>query len=198
MELIETENVPTAFAAMVVDTAPQSIALSGGELAQQCYESLAQTPFDWSGVDVFFGDERKVPLDHPDSNGGMARRVLLNHVRPRSVHFMRDADEYDALIASSPPIDLVHLGMGPDGHTASLFPGSPALDVQDRFVVETGDDLHPHPRLTFTFPAIARARFVIVTVGEEKRATLEKVRAGEDLPATRIRAERVVWLVGPH
>jgi 6-phosphogluconolactonase/glucosamine-6-phosphate isomerase/deaminase len=105
------------------------------------------------------------------------------------------AERYDALVSSSPPIDLVHLGLGPDGHTASLFPGSPALAVRDRLVVATGDDQHPHPRLTFTYPAIERSRLVVFTVaGEEKRDAFQRVRAGEDLPASHVRAERVVWL----
>ena len=94
------------------------------------------------------------------------------------------------------PIDLVHLGLGPDGHTASLFPGSPTLDVTDRFVVTAGDELHPHPRLTFTYPAIARSPLVVFTVaGAEKRDAFARVRAGdESLPATRVRAEKVIWL----
>jgi 6-phosphogluconolactonase len=102
---------------------------------------------------------------------------------------------YDALVRSAPPIELVHLGLGPDGHTASLFPGSPTLDEAERLVVPAGDDAHPLPRLTFTFPAIARARLVVVTVaGAEKRDAVERIRAGEDLPGARIRGERVVWL----
>jgi 6-phosphogluconolactonase len=89
----------------------------------------------------------------------------------------------------------VHLGLGPDGHTASLFPGSPSLDETERLVVAAGDADHPHPRLTFTLPAIARARLVVVTVaGSEKRDAVERIRAGEDLPAARVRAERVLWL----
>ena len=102
---------------------------------------------------------------------------------------------YDALIRAAPPIELVHLGLGPDGHTASLFPGSPTLDEADRLVVAAGDDAHPLPRLTFTFPAIARSRLVVITVmGAEKRDAVQRIRAGEDLPASRIRGERVVWL----
>jgi 6-phosphogluconolactonase/glucosamine-6-phosphate isomerase/deaminase len=108
------------------------------------------------------------------------------------------ADDYDALIRRSPPIDLIHLGLGPDGHTASLFANTDALEEQQRFVVPNGDDLHPHPRLTFTFPAIARARLVVVAVsGAEKRDAIARIRAGEDLPAARIRAPEVIWLVDP-
>jgi 6-phosphogluconolactonase/glucosamine-6-phosphate isomerase/deaminase len=86
--------------------------------------------------------------------------------------------------------------MGPDGHTASLFPGSPSIDVTDQLVVQSGDTNHPHPRLTFTFPGIALARHVVFTVeGEEKLDAWRRVRSGEDLPAGRVHAERVTWLV---
>jgi len=190
-------DVPRAFARLVVETAPRSIALSGGDLAHRCYAALAREQFDWSAVDVYFGDERIVPVEHPDSNEGMARATLLDAVAPHAIHSMvgAGADTYDAIIAAAPPIDLVHLGLGPDGHTASLFPGSPALDERVRLVVETGDDLHPQPRLTFTFPAIARAVLAVVTVaGEEKRDAVARIRAGEDLPGARIRARQVLWL----
>jgi 6-phosphogluconolactonase len=125
-------------------------------------------------------------------------------VLPREVHSMRHAGDtieeaaasYDRLVRDFGAVDIVHLGLGPDGHTASLFPGSPALDERARMVVATGDDVHRHPRLTFTFPAIARGRVVVFTVaGEEKRDALARVKAGDDLPAARVRAERVLWLV---
>lgn len=190
-------DVPRAFARLAAELVPRSIALSGGDLARHCYRALRREPLDWSGVDVYFGDERIVPVDHPDSNEGMARATLLDEVHPGAINSMvgAGADAYDALIRDVAPIELVHLGLGPDGHTASLFPGSPALDERDRFVVETGDDLHPQRRLTFTFPAIARAALVVVTVeGEEKRDAIARIRAGEDLPGAHIRAERVLWL----
>jgi 6-phosphogluconolactonase len=191
------ENVPRAFARLVSETAPRSIALSGGGTAEECYKQLRNEPIDWGLVDVFFGDERNVAVDHPDSNEGMARRVLLDHVGPHAIHSMRalGADAYDALVRAAPPTGIVHLGLGPDGHTASLFPGTPVLDEQKRFVVENEDDLHPHPRITFTFPAIARAELAVITVaGEEKRAAVARIRAGEDLPGARIRAQQVLWL----
>lgn len=191
------DDVPRAFARLVTDTAPRSIALSGGELAHLCYSALRSEPFDWSTVDVYIGDERVVPLESPESNEGMARRILLDEVKPRAVHSMvgAGADAYDAIVRAAAPIGLVHLGLGPDGHTASLFPGSPALDEQNRFVVEAADDEHPYPRLTFTFPAIASSTLVVMTVaGEEKRDAIARIRAGEDLPAARIRAEQVLWI----
>ena len=199
-EVRVVDDVAVAFADLVVEEAPETIALSGGSLARRCYEQLAARDVDWRTVTVFFGDERAVPVDDEDSNEGMARRVLLDHASPAVIHSMvgLGADAYDALVASCPPIDLVHLGLGPDGHTASLFPGSPALDVEDRFVVDTGDDAHPHPRITFTFPAIARAQLAVVTVdGEEKRDAWKRLTNGDDVPAQHIAASRVLWLVSP-
>lgn len=202
-ELRIVDHVPQAFAALVARENPGSIALSGGDTARQCYELLAVADVAWGSVEVFFSDERWVPVSDPDSNEGMARRAFLDTVTPREIHSMRHAGgtpaeaaaEYDKLVGSVRPIALVHLGLGPDGHTASLFPGTPAVDVQDRLVVTNADDLHPYERITFTFPGIAHSELVVVTVaGEEKRDAMRRIQAGEDLPGARIRAPRVVWL----
>jgi 6-phosphogluconolactonase len=201
-EIEIVDDVAAAFARLVVDASPRSVALSGGETAEQCYTAVRALAPDWSDVEVFLSDERFVPPADPDSNEGMARRALLDHVRPRVFHPMfrpgpieAAADAYDALVRAAPPIDIVHLGLGPDGHTASLFPGSPTLAETERLVVSAGDAEHAHPRLTFTYPAIARGRLVVVTVaGAEKRDAVERIRAGEDLPAGRIRGDRVLWL----
>ncbi len=197
------ENVAGAFAELVVERRPRSIALSGAWLARDCYAALRRAALDWPSIDVFFGDERFVPVESPDSNEGQARRVLLDHVAPRAIHGMYSnrplvdaANEYDALIRRSRPIDLIHLGVGPDGHTASLFPHTDALDETTRFVVPNSDAVHPHARLTFTFPAIARSPLVVVAAsGAEKRDAISRLRAGENLPAARIRASEVIWLL---
>jgi len=203
-ELRVVEHVPRAFSALVVEEAPASLALSGGSTARACYDLLAVADVDWSEVDVFFGDERWVPTGDPESNEGMARHSFVDQVFPRAVYSMRHAgdtigeaaDAYDRLLRDYGPLDLVHLGLGPDGHTASLFPGSLALDERERLVVSTGDDLHPNPRLTLTFPALARSRLAVFTVaGEGKRDALQRVKTGDDLPAARVSAERVIWLV---
>lgn len=204
-ELRVVDDVVGAFADLVIERTPRSVALSGGELARDCYTAVAERRPDWSGVEVFMGDERFVPITDPDSNEGMARHVLLDQVGARAIHSMTEAgpsletaaDAYDAIVEEFGPVDLVHLGLGPDGHTASIFPGSPTLDVTDRFVVSAGDDRHPHPRLTFTYPAIARSRLVVVTVaGADKREPFARVRAGDrDLPAARLTASELVWLV---
>ena len=98
--------------------------------------------------------------------------------------------------------DLVHLGLGPDGHTASLFPDSPALDADPGRLVVMNEDPNghnPHRRMTLTYSGIARARLVIFTVeGEAKREAFARVRAGDlSCPAARVRAERIIWLVDP-
>ena len=140
------DNVALAFARLVTQASPRSVALSGGETAQDCYAAVHATAPDWSNVDVYFGDERFVPSDDPDSNEGMARRVLLDTARPRTIHSMYQpvpideaARRYDDLVRAAAPIDLVHLGLGPDGHTASLFPASPTLAETERLVVPAGD-----------------------------------------------------------
>jgi 6-phosphogluconolactonase len=202
-DLRMVEDVPRACADLVAAEAPGSLALSGGTTARECYEMLATAEVDWGSVEIFFGDERWVPVDDPDSNEGMARLAFIDRVTPAAVHSMRHAgtridaaaDAYDRLLRDHGQVELVHLGLGPDGHTASLFPGSPALDEHDRYVVPTGDDLHTHPRLTWTYPALARSRLVVFTVaGEEKRDALTRVKEGE-LPAAKVTADRVVWLV---
>jgi 6-phosphogluconolactonase len=191
----------------VVDEVPRTIALSGGGTARRCYERLAvKSGIDWPSVTVLFGDERWVPVTSEDSNEGMAREVLVSLVDPAEVRSLRGAGDtpeeaaaaYDTEVAAMPGLDLVHLGLGDDGHTASLFPGSPALAVQDRLVVATGDDAHPHRRLSLTFPAIARARVAVVTVsGSDKAEAWRRLCQGDDIPAARLRAERVLWLIDP-
>ena len=200
------DDVPHAFADLVAAEAPESIAFSGGDTARECYEVLVVADVEWSRVTAWFGDERWVPVDDPDSNEGMTRDILLDHVEAFDIRSMRNAgataDEaaaaYGRALRAAPPIELVHLGLGVDGHTASLFPGSAALEESHHWVVTDADDLHPHPRLTVTLPMLASTRLVVFTVsGADKADAFARVRAGDDLPATRVRAERVIWLVDP-
>ncbi|MBI2708400.1 MAG: 6-phosphogluconolactonase [Actinobacteria bacterium] len=184
-----------------------SIALSGGETARRCYERLAEaagSQVDWWKVDVYWGDERCVPHDHRDSNYRLAREALLDRVgAANATHLMRcaEVDDYQLRVGDLGRFELVHLGLGPDGHTASLFAGSPALDADPGRLVTLNEDpsgRNPYPRMTLTLGGIARARLVLVTVmGEEKAEALRAVWDGDDVPAARIRAERVAWLVDP-
>jgi 6-phosphogluconolactonase len=211
-DLVIVDDVPGAFAREVVaafESRPGEefdIALSGGDTARACYERLAADgahAIDWLVVNFFWGDERCVPPDDPDSNERMARAALLERVgAANAVHPMRcdeTLDAYQLKLGELGQLDLVHLGMGPDGHTASLFPGSKALDADPGQLVAFNEDpsgRNKHPRMTLTYTGIARARLVVFTVaGAEKRPAMEAVFAGEDLPAGRVQAGRVLWLV---
>jgi len=211
-ELVVVDDVAEAFASTVVDTYRDrpndafALVLSGGSTARRCYERLAADAdaIDWWKVDVYWGDERCVPLDDPDSNYRLAREALLDRVGAANATYpMRcdeGADAYQLRIGELGQFDLVHLGLGPDGHTASLFPESAALDADPgRLVVVNDDPLghNPHPRMTLTFSGIARARLVVVTVeGAAKAEALARVRAGDaTAPASHLEADRIVWLV---
>jgi len=202
-----TECVETAFTARGNDDF--SFALSGGSTARACYQHLADgagSQIDWWKVDFYWGDERCVPLSDEESNYQLAREALLDRVGAANATYpMRcgdGPDPYQLRIGQLGKLDLIHLGLGPDGHTASLFPSSPALDADPgRLVVMNHDPLGNNklPRMTLTFAGIARARLVIVTVaGEDKRDAFRRVREGDpEVPASRIRADRVLWLVDP-
>ena len=208
------DDVPAAFARRVVEAFQSrpgdtfSVALSGGSTARRCYEQLAAdggTAIDWWKVDVYWGDERCVPHDDPDSNYRLAREALLDRVgAANATHLMRCADgpdDYQLRLGSLGRLDLVHLGVGPDGHTASLFPESAALDADPgRLVVMNDDPLgnNPYQRMTLTFSGIERGRLVLFTAeGDEKADAIGRIARGEDLPAGRVEAERIVWLLDP-
>lgn len=213
-ELVVVDDVPGEFAERVIEAFHRrpsdgfSIALSGGDTARQCYERLADdagNQIDWWKVDVYWGDERCVPLDNPDSNYRLGREALLERLGAVNANYpMRcdeGADPYQLRLGELGRIDVVHLGLGPDGHTASLFPGSEALTADPGRLVVMNEDptgRNPHRRMTLTFAGISRARLVLVTVaGAEKSKALARVVAGDDLPAQGIRAEQVLWLADP-
>ena len=183
-----------------------SLALAGGSQAQACYPRLAQASegvIDWLSVNVYWGDERCVPPDDPDSNQLQGRRALLERVGGANAVYPMSCEEgpdaYQLRIGQIGRLDVIHLGVGPDGHTASLFPGSPALDADPGQLVARNQDpsgRNPHARLTLTYAGIARGRLVVFTIGgEAKRPVVADLLAGADLPAARVRADRVVWLV---
>jgi 6-phosphogluconolactonase len=214
-ELVIVDDVAAEFAERVIESFHgrpgdgYSVALSGGSTARHCYERLADdagTQIDWWKVDVYWGDERCVPLDHEDSNYRLAREALLDRVGAANATYPMRCDEgpdpYQLRIGELGKFDLVHLGLGQDGHTASLFPGSPALEADPGRLVVMNEDQsgrNPYQRMTLTLTGIARARLVVVTVsGEEKRDALARVRREEEgCPGSHIRADRVVWLVDP-
>lgn len=175
-------------------------ALSGGETPRGCYQRLAAQPYQqqlpWAYVFVYWSDERQVALDDPASNYAMAKAALLDHVPiPADQIFPLVGDPVPALrrvpadAAGRPRFDIIHLGMGEDGHTASLFPGHTAVDERGALVLEIHDSPKPPPdRLTFTLPVLNAARAVLFMVqGAGKREALARVlRRDPALPASRV------------
>jgi 6-phosphogluconolactonase len=177
-----------------------SVVLTGGASVEHAYREAAKQEGDWSKVDVWWGDERCVPPDHKESNYGLAKRALLDRIEtgPRSVHRIRGelgkeraaaeyADEVDGV-----PLDLLLLGMGPDGHVASLFPNAPTLR-QRKPALPAEAGLEPFvDRVTLSLPTLQSAREVLfLFAGESKADAAARAFAAEpspDTPASLVRA----------
>lgn len=201
-----------------------TVALSGGSTPRRLYQLLAKEPFrdlvDWRRVELFWGDERCVLPDHPDSNYRMAREAMLDRLPILAEHIHRieaeraDRDaaarDYEAVIArvfgiaagaEPPTFDLILLGLGPDGHTASLFPHTQALEETKRWVVANPVPQLNTNRLTLTRPILNRAREVqFLVAGGDKAERLAEVLAGpadsKRLPSQSIQPDgQLVWLV---
>ncbi|MEO7971375.1 MAG: 6-phosphogluconolactonase [bacterium] len=198
-----------------------AVALAGGSTPRRAYELLATDTFkgrvDWSLVHLFFGDERMVPPDSPESNYRMVNDALLARVAlpPQNVHRIKGettphecAESYEAELKSFfgttgwPRFDLVLLGMGDDAHTASLFPGSDALQEKTKWVVATAHPQSQQARITLTPPVINHAgRVTFLVTGEKKAAPLAHVLHGDatnkELPAQKIGPVQGIleWLV---
>jgi 6-phosphogluconolactonase len=168
--------------------------LAGGSTPKTVYDALSDSDLDWNRWHVWWSDERVVPPDHADSNERMAREALLDRVSvpEEQLHPLRST-----AVELPDCFDLVLLGIGPDGHCASLFPGDPALEATEPIAfVERPGLPPPHPRLTFTYPVLNEARTTAFLVaGAEKREILTRVLAGDEtLPAARVRAAETVIL----
>jgi len=208
----------------VIETQDRAaICLTGGASPEGLYRLLATSPYrerlPWDRVHWFMGDDRFVPIDDRLSNMGMARRLFLDRVAIPAGHvhpIPTDAASPDAAAQSyqaelqrfygrdrldpaRPLFDLVLMGLGDDGHTASLFPGGTALGETERWVVGVAQaGLAPFvPRVTLTLPALASTREMLFLVtGADKRGILARVLSGEDLPAARARSDgELIWLV---
>jgi 6-phosphogluconolactonase len=185
------------------------VAVSGGRTPWLMLQALAREPLPWENVHVVQVDERVAPAADPDRNLKHLRDSLLDHapLRPEHVHAMPvDAGDLDEAaeqyahtlqeVAGSPAVlDLVHLGLGPDGHTASLVPGDPVVDITDTDVAITGP-YQGRRRMTLTFPIINRSRRVLwLVTGGEKAGTLVRLRDGDpSIPASRVRQDRALIL----
>ena len=184
-----TEQFVAAARAAIAKRGIFHVALAGGSTPKGLYQKLATSPYieqiDWSRVHLFFGDERCVLPTHDDSNFKMAREAMIDHlpIPQQNVHRMPTelADPTDVATAyaetmadvlKDQPLDLVLLGLGPDGHIASLFPGTPALDVTDAFTTSLYVEKFDSWRVTMTYSTINAARQVIVFIGGEAKAPI--------------------------
>jgi 6-phosphogluconolactonase len=203
-----------------------SLALSGGKTPELLYGFLADEYADkmeWKSIHLFWGDERFVPQDHPDSNFRMAHQVWISHVQipPQNVHRIhteemtpeKAAESYEKILVdffkdsdekSGATFDVTLLGLGVDGHTASLFPGSPVLSEKNRWVVavDAPPSVFPKKRITLTLPLINSSRDVIfLALGEEKKSVIHTIlneheKAKKIYPAASVNArERLLWCV---
>lgn len=196
-----------------------SIALSGGKTPQPVYQSLAREALPWSKTKIFFADERCVPPHHADSNYRMIQQSLLEPARISPGNVFRipgeaqdpkaGAQQYEATIRTAlqlrrrawPRFDVMLLGIGSDGHTASLFPGSPALDERERIVVAPYVDTLKASRISLTLPAINASSLILFLVqGAEKALAVKAVLEGhvpDPLPAARVKPTtgKLVWMM---
>jgi len=186
------------------------IAVSGGRTPWIMLRALADEQLPWDKIHIFQVDERIAPAGDPDRNLTNLRESLLEHapLPEQNLHPMpvEDSDtesgaaQYSKTlqqIAGNPPVlDLVHLGLGPDGHTASLIPGDPVLNVTDRDVATTGI-YQGRRRMTLTYPVLNRARKILwLVTGADKKEALRKMRVADlSIPAGRIRQEQALVLV---
>jgi 6-phosphogluconolactonase len=225
-EIVRTNAFAEDAAALIMAEAREAIAqrglfrlaLAGGETPRVVHQAIVQAASDlpWSRVQITFGDERCVPPDDPDSNYRMAKESLFDHVPLPSGNIFRirgeitpeqAAREYEQMLRAvaarfaEPRYvhDLILLGMGPDGHTASLFPGSPALAEKDRDVIPARGPKPPPQRITMTFPLLNAARRVRFLINSAAKLPLVEKIIGGDLsyPAGHVRPVNgtVTWLV---
>jgi 6-phosphogluconolactonase len=213
VEIVVGDDPARAAAAELAAAARRGghLVLAGGSTPRRAYELVAELERDWSRAHVWWGDDRCVPPDDERSNYRLAREALLDRIdRQPTVHRIETergpepaADAYDRELAGV-ALDLALMGLGPDGHTASLFPNAPALDERTRRAVAAEPGLEPWvPRVTMTIPAFEEAALVLfLVVGEDKAEAVRRAFAAPPDPATpaslvRSRGGRTVALLDP-
>jgi 6-phosphogluconolactonase len=191
LEVVDDPAAVCADLLLSAASAGGQIVLTGGSTPRAAYERAAQNADAWVGATLWFGDERCVPPSDERSNFRMARESLLDRVTPRSVHRIQgelghveaaDAYEHDLRVAGPPAFDLLLLGLGPDGHIASLFPGQSTLSERSRLAVGVAKaGLEPFvPRVTMTLPALASAKRIVFLVSGDSKADAVAAAFGPD------------------
>jgi 6-phosphogluconolactonase len=201
--LDSAEDVASAAAADIAEAlrdGARSLVLAGGTTPRRCYELLSRMEVDWGRVSILFGDERCVRPDHPESNYRMAREALLDRVAPATVYRMpaelgpdEAAGLYAHIVAAVSPLDVVVLGVGEDGHTASLFPGHPALKATGLAVGIRDSPKPPPQRVTLTLTALLAARRVIILATGAGKADAVARAKRHEVPSGMIAGAR--WLI---
>lgn len=182
------------------------IALSGGPTAKRCYEyffSQFKSVINFDKLNLIIGDERCVSESDPDSNYGMIKSILeLNSILPAKLVPLSCntiGKQTQVILDAFKTIDIIHLGLGGDGHTASLFPDSPALKLDESVNIALNEDPHgvnPHKRITLTLGPINSALYRIITVsGAEKADILKRALDGEPLPINQLNRTDLIWLI---
>jgi len=207
----DAEAVSQFAADAVVKAAASAIAergvfhwvLAGGTTPKRCYELLRDAEMDWPKVHVWFGDERCRPVGDAERNDLMADEALLNHVPipPAQIHRMHAelgpeiaAERYCELLADAPVMDLILLGIGEDGHTASLFPGNPGLDDPHLVIPVYNSPKLPSERVSMGYAVLNTARRCLIMVaGKGKADAISRIRNGERLPVARVSGSE--WLI---
>lgn len=206
------ERITTRLAEVQRTGRRPSIVLTGGTIAIAAYRQIAPSGVNWDDLDIYWGDERFVPEGHADRNDQQARDAFLIRlgvpeecIHPMPAHgcelSMADAADAYASLLPQAPFDLVLLGMGPDGHIASLFPGFPQLDETHRLAVEVFDSPKPPPqRISLTYPALNHAESVWLLVsGEAKAGVVALAVAGASklqIPASGVHGmNETLWLI---
>jgi 6-phosphogluconolactonase len=199
----DPEELAEVAAGIIVERRPRTLVLTGGESPLLLYRRLATMDIPWSEMELYFGDERCVPPGHPDSNYGQAAAALLHHIVGARIYRMDgehcNAEAYEGILRSRfggvlPRFDLTLLGLGDNGHVASLFPDDhAALEERHRWVVRV--EQPDHPRLTLTFPVLNASRTVLFVVpGARKQAALQQLLEDGPIPASRVAAGEVIVL----
>lgn len=200
--LRDEEALATRAAEIFFEVSPKVVVLSGGSTPRHTYEVLSEKDFDWPSVDVFITDERWGPPDHDDSNWKMVSRALVDRVGARghpvdlTTTPESAAATYEKELREHLPIDFGFFGLGPDGHTASLFPQDPALEVEDSLVVSTESSFAGYRRVTLTLAAHRQITHgVFLVSGSQKRDALRLLLEGADIPAARVRPTKTLTIL---
>ncbi|MCX7193176.1 MAG: 6-phosphogluconolactonase [Proteobacteria bacterium] len=208
MSVAVAERIAALAAQAITARGVFHLALAGGETPRRCYECLRELPVDWAQVHIYFGDERCLPVGDNQRNDSMANDALLRHVAipqinvhriPAELGAVQAATHYAEIMKQVGQLDLVLLGLGEDGHTASLFPDNPAMDSAASVVAVFNAPKPPAERVSLGMTTVNAARQTLFLIaGAGKQQAIKRIAQGEPLPASQVigaewHADRAAW-----